>query len=96
LEHRLPIASRTKGLFGKINALSSGSLFGAYTFNKELDCGYYGACNACDVQCKYDKDGKWGFSAVTITADHVKISSYDETDWAIPELLNPGYVTNDE
>ena len=72
-----------KGLFGKIATLSFGCLFEKYTFDRELDCEYYGACNTCDVQYKYDKDGKWGFSAVTITGDNVKTSSFNESDWVI-------------
>jgi hypothetical protein len=74
-----------KGLFGKIPSLSSGNLFEKYLFGKESDCNYYGSCNACDVQYKYDKDGKWGFSAVTITGDTIKTSSFDETDWVMGE-----------
>ncbi|MDR2816281.1 MAG: radical SAM protein [Proteiniphilum sp.] len=73
-----------KGLLEKITSLSSGSLFGEYTFNHPLDCPYYGSCNTCDVQYKYDKTGRWGFSAVTITGSQVKTSHFDESDWVIP------------
>ena len=74
-----------KGLFEKIISLSSGDFFGEYTFDRELDCEYYGSCNVCDVQYKYNKDGKWGFSAVTIIGDNVRTSSFDESDWVMPD-----------
>lgn len=74
-----------KGLFGKIPLLSTGNLFGEYEFDKVVDCPHYGDCNACDVQYKYDKEGNWGFSAVTITGDIVKTSSFDESDWSLPD-----------
>jgi hypothetical protein len=42
------------------------------------------------VQCKYDKDGRWGFSAVTITGDRIETSYFEKTDRVIPDIRHGG------
>lgn len=74
--HRDLFSQNPEGVLGDIFDDKINNLLEKYS-----SCNNFGFCHPCDVQIKFDRFGKWGYSVVDIICPEAKVINESTVDW---------------